>query len=131
MSVKIAIAHETELNDLILEGMTFDCPEWVDWASLTLGDLESIMYGGCESGAYMPAVTYHEARETMSIHGDAVLEYIEDALGELPAIEKGMSWSGMACFYLSYAVQLWADSTANQICEEHPEARTEVFSRVI
>ena len=70
--------------------------------------LASIIQGGCASGAYMPAVTYYNARETMCEHGDDVLDYIQDALGELPAPPQDVSWSGMACHYLSLAVELWA-----------------------
>ncbi len=92
-----------------LDELTMLTPEWIiDGGEFTGSDIESIQYGGCASGAYMPAVTYHRARETMSEHGDAVLEYIEECCGELPKPPANSSWSGMACFYLSTAVELWA-----------------------
>lgn len=84
-----------------------DLPGWIVEA-LTLADIDSIQRGGCASGAYMPAVTYHQAMTMMGEHGDDVLEYLENELGELPTPEPGMSWSGLACFYLSSAVELWA-----------------------
>ena len=55
------------------------------------------------------------ALKIMSEHGDNVLEYIEEALGELPEVPKESSWAGMACLYLSYAVELWASSAAEEI----------------
>ena len=77
--------------------------------------LRSIVQGGCGSGAYMPAVTYYKAKQTMAEHGDEVLDYIVDAYGELPAIPDDASWSGIACHYLSVAVELWAGLTLRQI----------------
>ena len=81
-------------------------PEWITQA-LSPYDIAAINQGGCASGAYMPAVTYHQAAQTMSEHGDEVLDYITDILGELPKPADDESWSGMACFYLSYAVELF------------------------
>ncbi len=84
-------------------------PVWVQKDSIhDMCDIEAICHGGCASGAYMPAVTYYQARETMSEHGDDVLQFIEDYLGELPQPPKGESWSGMSCFFLSCAVEMWA-----------------------
>ena len=85
-------------------------PDYVT-KGLTFGDIEAIQQGGCASGAYMPAVTYHEALETMHRYGDEILERIEEAYGELPEVPESMrSWAGMACFYVSTAVELWAGS---------------------
>ena len=66
----------------------------------------------------MPAVTYYQALATMAEHGDDVLEYIEDTLGEIPAPKAGESWSGLAVFYLSMAVELWAGDVMSQL-ESH------------
>ena len=88
-------------------------PRWID-QNITLADIDAIVQGGCDSGAYIPAVTYHLARDTMGEHGDDVLEYIESALGELPDM-KGESWSGIACKYLSTAVELWASSVQDEL----------------
>lgn len=89
-------------------------PEWID-GDMTLHGIDAIYEGGCASGAYMPAVVYHEARQTMSAHGDDVLQFIEDQYGDLPAVPRGESWSGIAVFYLSIAVELWASSVRDEV----------------
>jgi len=85
----------------------YDIPNWID-QEITGTTVAAIRQGGCASGAYMDAVTYYDARRTMDGHGDAVLEYIECAMGEIPQPKDGESWSGFAVFYLSMAVELWA-----------------------
>lgn len=72
-------------------------------------DIKAISVGGCASGAYMPAVTYHQALVTMSEHGDDVFDFIEECLGEVPFPKEAESWSGLAVFYLSLAVELYVD----------------------
>jgi hypothetical protein len=96
-----------------------DCgvPSWIQ-QDISPNDVAAISQGGCASGAYMPAVTYYNARETMNEHGDDVLQYIEDQLGELPAVPSGESWSGIAVFYLSAAVELWASAIMPEL-ESH------------
>jgi len=80
---------------------------------LSMYDIQAINQGGCASGAYMPAVTYYTAAQTMAKYGDDVLQYIQDQLGDLPTPDNDVSWSGLACFYLSYAVELWAGQFAD------------------
>jgi len=70
-------------------------------------DIAAINQGGCASGAYMPAVTYHIAAETMNDHGAEIFDYIEEAYGEVPAPPTEGSWRSMAVFYVSLAVELW------------------------
>jgi len=83
-------------------------PEWIT-QPLSPADIAAILQGGCASGAYMPAVTYSQAVATMSEHGDEVVQYLEDYYGDhLPAVPTGESWSGLAVFYLSAAVEAWA-----------------------
>ena len=53
----------------------------------------------------------------MSEHGDDVLQYLEDQLGELPQHASTESWSGIAVHYLSCAVELWASGAEAEICE--------------
>ena len=84
----------------------YEQPKWITEA-LTPADIAAINQGGCASGAYMPAVTYFQAVETMSEHGDDVLQYIQDQYGEIPKPKDDESWSGIACFYLSLAVELF------------------------
>ena len=86
-----------------------EVPEWIE-QDITLADVENIVQGGCASGAYMPAVTYYKARETMNTHGDAVLDYIHEQLGELRRPSQETSWSGIAVHFLSMAVELWAST---------------------
>ena len=93
---------ETEVRDLGIY-----VPQWIE-QDLTIYDVDSIIQGGCASGAYMPAVVYHKATQTMAAHGDDVLQYIEDSYGELPQPQPVESWSGIAVFYLSTAVELFA-----------------------
>jgi hypothetical protein len=109
------MSHHTTLRDpkpLPLDPDTelasdhFNVPAWID-QGLTLRDMEGIQDGGCASGAYMPAVTYHVALATMAQHGDDVLEYLEEHDADLTP-PKGESWSGLACYYLSMAVEIWA-----------------------
>jgi hypothetical protein len=90
---------------LVSTGLTV--PSWIS-QDLTFYDAAAICQGGCESGAYMPGVTYWQALATMALHGDEVLDYIVDFLGELPPIRSDSSWGQIAVVYLSYAVELFA-----------------------
>ena len=85
--------------------MNYSEPAWIT-SPLSPYDIAAINQGGCASGAYMDAVTYNKATEVMAEHGDDVLQFIEDHYGYLPEIPKGQSWSGIAVFYLSIAVDL-------------------------
>lgn len=93
-----------------------DVPAFIE-QDITGSDVAAIIQGGCASGAYMPAVTYHTARETMNEHGDDVLQFIEDACGEIPKLPETTSWSGVAVFYLSAAVELWASGIHDELTE--------------
>lgn len=101
-----------ELSDI----EDFEYPAWVDSSALCdSDDIESICHGGCASGAYMPAVTYYTANQTMAAHGDDVLQFIEDSYGELPEVPNHSGWSAIAVFYLSVAVELWASNVQSQL----------------
>tara|TARA_Y100001973_G_C5018346_1_gene241885 strand:+ start:204 stop:578 length:375 start_codon:yes stop_codon:yes gene_type:complete len=91
-----------------------DVPDWIE-QDITGSTVQAIVQGGCSSGAYMPAVTYYDARKTMSEHGDEVLQYVENHWGELPSPQTGESWSGIAVFYLSMAVECWANAIASEL----------------
>ena len=95
--------------DQPLENLGIEPPPWID-EFITGSDLAAILQGGCASGAYMPAVTYHAATGTMSLHGDSVLEFIDDHYGHPGFPTDAVSWSGLACHFLSIAVELWASS---------------------
>ena len=91
-----------------------EVPAWVE-QDIEVDQVGAILECGCASGAYMPAVTYYQANQTMSEHGDDVLDYIQESLGELPKPSDDISWSGLAVFYLSAAVELWASSVEAEI----------------
>ena len=101
-------------NDVEVSSLEISVPEWID-PDIHCGTVAAILQGGCSSGAYMPAVTYWQAIETMSKHGDDVLDYIVESYGELIAPDDSESWSGMACHYLSAAVELWASGVESEI----------------
>jgi len=100
-------------EDTPVSSYGIDVPSWID-DDVSLNDIDAIYEGGCASGAYMPAVTYWKARETMNEHGDDVLSFIEDTYGDLPPVPRGESWSGIAVHYLSVAVELWASSVRDE-----------------
>ncbi len=108
--------RDLEYTDTPLSDLGIDVPDFITCqdSSLTDSDALCIVEGGCASGAYMPAVTYVTALETMSEHGDTVFEYIESTLGEIPVPEKMESWSGLAVFYVSTAVELFCGSVIEE-----------------
>jgi hypothetical protein len=104
-----------DIDEIEVSKLGIKVPGWID-QDITVSQARSITEGGCSSGAYMPAVTYYQATETMAAHGDDVLEYIENNYGdETPAAPKGTSWAGMACFYFSLAVELWASGVMSDL----------------
>ena len=54
-----------------------------------------------------------------------VLQYIDDALGEVPAPKRGESWGGIAVHYLSTAVELWAHDIMGQLEDMPPQLESE------
>lgn len=100
----------------VAELLNIDVPAWIE-QDICPATIAAICQGGCASGAYMPAVTYAIALDTMRDHGDEVLDYAADALCGLPATDTGAGWGGMACRYLSTAVELWADGVMCQLEE--------------
>ena len=102
-----------------IDGLDIDMPAWLE-NDISPADVAAIIQGGCASGAYMPAVTYYTAAKTMAEHGDDVLQYLDDAMGELPSV-AGQGWSQMACTYLSCAVELWACSVESELEAFEPE----------
>ena len=103
-------------------------PEWIE-QDITPSTIAAVVQGGCESGAYMPAVTYHTANQTMSEHGDAVLDYLNETLGELPAVPQDVSWSGLAVHFLSTAVFLWCSTAEHELmyCDDTITPDSELF----
>lgn len=79
-------------------------PDWIT-EQLSPANIAAINQGGCASGAYMPAVTYHTALRTMNEHGNDVLEFLDDDVDHLTLNEQ--TWSGIAVLFLSAAVEKW------------------------
>ena len=102
-------------NDTPVTDLGIDVPAWID-QDITPCTIAAIIQGGCESGAYMDAVTYWKANDIMAQHGDEVLEFIEESMGELPNV-TGESWKGMAVKFLSCAVELWACGIEEHLAE--------------
>lgn len=109
------ICFETEVR-------IFDeVPVWIE-QDITVADVIAITEGGCESGAYMPAVTYYKAREIMHEHGDEVLEYLhgleaQEDLRRLAFAESPLlTWSEIAVHFLSSAVEWWAWEIFHKLC---------------
>lgn len=104
------------------DASTVDVPQWIE-QDVSPADVAAICQGGCASGAYMRAVTYHQARETMAEHGDDIAEYLEAAGGEtfpdvLERVGKAAdvwSWDALACHFVSLAVDLWAASVESEL----------------
>jgi hypothetical protein len=86
-----------------------EVPEWID-QDILLGQIEDIFLGGCDSGAYMPAVTYHEALKTMHEHGSKVFDFLEEHDFNTTALiySATASWPAWACKLVSAAVEHWA-----------------------
>ena len=101
----------TYTDETTIEALGTDVPRWIE-QDITVGDVVAITEGGCASGAYMPAVTYHSALRTMNDHGDDVLDYLnENGFIASQIVVKSSGWEGMACDLLSAAVEAWAYET--------------------
>jgi hypothetical protein len=115
-------SHDEPIHELDI-----DVPRWID-SDITPADVAAILQGGCASGAYMPAVTYHQALATMSEHGDDVLQWLEDyRVAEVLDAEKllSYSWAGMACYLLSAAVEDWARHVEDEVTQALDEREEE------
>lgn len=97
-------------------------PKWITQDFDQPEDIQSIQHGGCASGAYVPAVVYHQALETMNEHGNDVLDFLSDHYGEVPELpeEHREHWGHIASFYLAAAVEAWAASIDWEELEEAP-----------
>ncbi len=128
-------------GDRVFKSVDIEWPDWLEADQFTHRDsllddksqpwdrrefvyccsIKDLSNGGVAAGCYMPAVTYTTAMETMSQHGDEVFDYIEQNLGEIPMppeedFRRGQ-WSGLACWYMSFAVELWASYVLSEIEE--------------
>lgn len=104
--------YESPLTDLGIR-----VPGWIE-QDISPADVAAILNGGCFSGAYMPAVTYHKAMATMGQYGDEVLDSLTDAGLDVPVIAAANeSWAGYCCRVLSAAVEAWASSVEDRIID--------------
>lgn len=76
----------------------------------SIADLQAIQQGGCASGAYMPAVTYHTALECMAEHYEEIENILADhftgGLNFDPATE---TWPTFASRLVAAAVECWVN----------------------
>jgi hypothetical protein len=68
-------------------------------------ELAAIIDSGCAANAHGSVYSI----KAMAEHGDSVLEYLENQLGEVPSPTMADSWSSMASSYLSMAIECWAN----------------------
>lgn len=99
-------------------------PAWID-QDISPSEIAAIVQGGCASGAYMPAVTYYDAGQTMEKWGDDILNYLDeyadgDDLGTVSLDNFVLDdvWLGLSVHLLSSAVELWASSVIDEIEEK-------------
>jgi hypothetical protein len=92
-----------------------DVPRWIE-QDITCSDVAAILQGGCESGAYMPAVTYHQALKTMEEYSEEILDMAVDCSVEPPNILE-IGWYSLACWFVSAAVELWCSSIEEELKE--------------
>lgn len=111
---EITELHERFKPDTKISELGINVPKWIE-SDVTISDVAGIYQGGCASGAYMPAVTYHVAHETMHDHGNKVLDFISDRAMEYPYIKENQSWKGHNCDVISLAVELWAMEVVSEL----------------
>ena len=77
----------------------------------SLAEISAILHGGCASGAYMPAVTYHTAKACLFEMHDS----IEDWAGDMEIVFNPLedSVASFAALLCSAAVENW--------CYQHSE----------
>ena len=114
---KQAIESGIDLRDL--QERFNDQPEFIketqviDW-----NDAQAILQGGCENGAYMPAVTYNTAQSIMNQYSDN----IEAVFEEFGYGAHKMTWyiteepfASFCVKVVSRAVELWVSQFAEEL----------------
>jgi len=103
-----------------------EVPQWIE-QDISVYHVAAIVQGGCESGAYMPAVTYVTAQRTMAEHGDDVLNYLEGFICEPLSFDVHTeSFGGFCVRLLSLAVDIWAVSVSDQLKSAVEEAQEDI-----
>jgi hypothetical protein len=108
---------ETMTENTELREVGVEVPSWID-QDITIGEVCQIVDFGCASGAYMPAVTYSSALNTMERYSVEVFDWLDDygpSAKEVLANSGAHSWSSIACDILSAAVESWSQVVYDEI----------------
>ena len=109
---------EDPIVELAEEYPNQEWPEVPDWVSpgVDPSTVAAIVQGGCASGAYMPAVTYFDAQNTMREAGNDVTAYLaEQGCEDLTYAPDKEAWSEFCCRVLSCAVESWAVQAEDEL----------------
>ncbi|MEE8598927.1 MAG: hypothetical protein V3S69_05375 [Dehalococcoidales bacterium] len=81
----------------------------------TVNNLQAILQGGCASGAYMPAVTYHTANLCMAEYHTEIEELLtEDGCDSEWVFNTATdSWACFASKLVASAVEVWVGQFAD------------------
>lgn len=90
-----------------------EVPAWIE-QDITCSDVAAVLQGGCESGAYMPAVTYHQALATMAEHDEAILDMVKNTGATVPDVLE-VGWYRFACWLVSAAVESWCADIEDEL----------------
>ncbi len=105
---KQLIANGYDLREF-LEAVTTEQPQFIKsmGAIDSIAEMHAINQGGCESGAYMPAVTYHTALECMANYPQEVQEGVEFRYETIEFDLSRDSISTFASKLVAAAVESW------------------------
>jgi hypothetical protein len=104
----------------------YSAPLWVD-ITLIGEDVSwwfDLAQHGCASGMYMPAVTYHEARDTFKRYGAEMLDFLADQQIEWHEAfareykDQPADMDNLSTFICSLCIELLADHVMTA-CEQH------------
>lgn len=115
---KTLINNGFNLRDIVEEWD--NQPEFLEFMRLieSVQELAAIIQGGCVSGAYMPAVTYHTALECMTKHYDSIEEQINSIYGDELAFTFNPAnehFAGFCAKLCACAVESWVGSYADLV----------------
>ena len=97
--------------------MSNNCP----WVNLTnLYTLAAVVQHGALSGVYAPCVNYNVAIKTMAVHGDAIVDFLEESGEDYQAKInlKDTTWGEICVQFLSAAIDTLCSQIATRIFEE-------------